>query len=79
MLPMNADAMAVELALALGAASMLSVGPNNLALFREGLRTGSTTPSSGSSSTGESSRSPPGRRGSERFRAWSAITSTSSA
>lgn len=40
LLSMNADAMAVELALALGAASMLSVGPNNLALFREGLLRG---------------------------------------
>ena len=42
LLSMNADAMAVELALALGAASMLSVGPNNLALFREGLLRGRT-------------------------------------
>ena len=40
LLSMNTDAVAVELALALGAASMLSVGPNNLALFREGLLRG---------------------------------------
>lgn len=40
LLSMSTDAVAVELALALGAASMLSVGPNNLALFREGLLRG---------------------------------------
>ena len=40
LLSMTTDAVAVELALALGAASMLSVGPNNLALFREGLLRG---------------------------------------